>query len=162
MAYRRTLRGLDDLDSGDGEQKVIGNKEWNRTCDITPPSHLLGKVPLVRKKTIMKERGLLKEMLKYSQYSSQQGYPESLINQNDMAYFGKVGIGTPPQYFYLHFDTGSSTLWVNSVDCNSAACNNHPLFNPSQSSTFTSNQQPFSIKYGTGSVQGFIGYDTVT
>ncbi|KAM9486430.1 gastricsin-like [Clarias gariepinus] len=122
----------------------------------------LYRVPLVRKKTIMKERGLLKEMLKYSQYSSQQGYPESLVNQDDMAYFGKVGIGTPPQYFYLHFDTGSSTLWVNSVDCNSAACNNHPLFNPNESSTFTSNQQPFSIKYGTGSVQGFIGYDTVT
>lgn len=32
----------------------------------------------------MKERGLLKEMLKYAQYSSQQGYFESLINQNDV------------------------------------------------------------------------------
>ncbi|XP_053483368.1 gastricsin-like [Ictalurus furcatus] len=122
----------------------------------------LVRVPLVKKKTIMKERGLLKEMLKYAQYSSQQGYFESLINQNDMAYFGKVGIGTPPQYFYLHFDTGSSTLWVNSVYCNSDACNSHPLFNPRHSSTFTSNQQPFSIKYGTGSVQGFLGSDTVT
>ncbi|XP_027006720.2 gastricsin-like isoform X3 [Tachysurus fulvidraco] len=122
----------------------------------------LVRVPLVKKKTIMKERGLLKEILKYSQYTSQQGYSESLINQNDMAYFGKVGIGSPPQYFYLHFDTGSSTLWVNSVYCNSAACNGHPLFDPSKSSTFTSNQQPFSITYGTGSVQGIIGYDTVT
>lgn len=32
----------------------------------------------------MKERGLLKEMLKYSQYSSQQDYTESLINQYDV------------------------------------------------------------------------------
>ncbi|KAK3568399.1 hypothetical protein QTP86_005559 [Hemibagrus guttatus] len=61
-------------------------------------------------------------MLKPSQYSSQQGYNESLINQYDMVYFGKVGFGTPPQYFYINFDTGSSTLWVNSVYCKSAAC----------------------------------------
>ncbi|KAG7330928.1 hypothetical protein KOW79_004897 [Hemibagrus wyckioides] len=122
----------------------------------------LVRVPLVTKKTIMKERGLLKEMLKPSQYNSQQGYNESLINQYDMVYFGKVGFGTPPQYFYINFDTGSSTLWVNSVYCKSAACSYHPLFNPSKSSTFTTSHQPFSIEYGSGSVQGFTGYDTVT
>ncbi|KAK3543296.1 hypothetical protein QTP70_014041 [Hemibagrus guttatus] len=120
------------------------------------------RVPLVKKETILRERGLLKEMLKYSQYSSQDGNNEKLVNQNDMSYFGKVGIGTPPQYFYLHFDTGSSTLWVNSVYCKSAACKSHPLFNPRHSSTFTSHHKPFSVKYGTGSVQGFVGYDTVS
>uniref|UniRef100_A0A8B9KGU3 Peptidase A1 domain-containing protein n=1 Tax=Astyanax mexicanus TaxID=7994 RepID=A0A8B9KGU3_ASTMX len=107
-------------------------------------------------------RGLLKELLKRSQYSSEQGYPESLVNQDDMGYYGKIGIGTPPQYFYVHFDTGSSTLWVNSVYCNSQACSSHNLFNPNESSTYESNNQPFSITYGTGSVQGVIGYDTVT
>uniref|UniRef100_A0A4W4GWJ3 Peptidase A1 domain-containing protein n=1 Tax=Electrophorus electricus TaxID=8005 RepID=A0A4W4GWJ3_ELEEL len=79
-----------------------------------------------------------------------------------MAYFGKIGIGTPPQYFYVHFDTGSTTLWVNSVYCNSDACSHHPLFNPKYSSTYHSNGQPFSIQYGTGSVTGIIGYDTIT
>ncbi|KAI5618628.1 cathepsin D precursor, partial [Silurus asotus] len=122
----------------------------------------LVRVSLVKKSTIMKERGILKEMLQPGQFSYEGGYPEDLTNQDDMAYFGKVGIGSPPQYFYLHFDTGSSTLWVNSVYCNSDACSNHPLFNPNKSSTFTSNQQPFSVKYGTGSVQGFLGNDTVT
>ncbi|XP_062862004.1 gastricsin-like [Trichomycterus rosablanca] len=78
-----------------------------------------------------------------------------------MAYFGKIGIGTPPQYFYVHFDTGSSTLWVNSVYCNSDACTKHPLFNPKKSRTYNSRNKPFSLKYGTGSVSGVIGYDTI-
>ncbi|KAI5107358.1 nothepsin, partial [Silurus meridionalis] len=131
------------------------------------------RVSLVKKSTIMKERGILKEMLKSAQFSYQDGYPEDLINQNDVfnnpylctlqvAYFGKVGIGSPPQYFYLHFDTGSSTLWVNSVNCKSDACRSHTLFNPHKSSTFSSSKHPFSVKYGTGSVKGFLGYDTIT
>ncbi|XP_062862650.1 gastricsin-like [Trichomycterus rosablanca] len=122
----------------------------------------LVRVPLVKKRSIMKERGITEETLKSSQFSSDQDYYESLVNQQDMAYFGKIGIGTPPQYFYVHFDTGSSTLWVNSVYCNSDACSSHPLFDPSKSSTFSTDNKPFSIKYGTGSVQGFIGYDTIT
>ncbi|XP_035390651.1 gastricsin-like isoform X3 [Electrophorus electricus] len=116
------------------------------------------RVPLVKMKTIMEERGFLKEAL---DYSAEQG-SETLVNQHDMAYFGKIGIGTPPQYFYVHFDTGSTTLWVNSVYCNSDACSHHPLFNPKYSSTYHSNGQPFSIQYGTGSVTGIIGYDTIT
>ncbi|XP_035390645.1 gastricsin-like isoform X2 [Electrophorus electricus] len=120
------------------------------------------RVPLVKMKTIMEERGFLKEVLEDSPYSSELGSAENLINQDDMAYFGKIAIGTPPQYFYVHFDTGSTTLWVNSVYCNSDACSHHPLFNPSKSSTYHSNGQPFSIQYGTGSVSGVIGYDVVT
>ncbi|KAI4893012.1 hypothetical protein NFI96_027338, partial [Prochilodus magdalenae] len=122
----------------------------------------LVRVPLVKKKTIMEERALLREIQKHSQFASDQGYTENLINQDDMAYFGKIGVGTPPQYFYVHFDTGSTTLWINSIYCKSSACTSHPLFNPSNSSTYHSNQQPFSITYGTGSVTGIIGYDTVT
>uniref|UniRef100_A0A4W4H3J3 Peptidase A1 domain-containing protein n=1 Tax=Electrophorus electricus TaxID=8005 RepID=A0A4W4H3J3_ELEEL len=120
--------------------------------------NILCRVPLVKMKTIMEERGFLKEAL---DYSAEQG-SETLVNQHDMAYFGKIGIGTPPQYFYVHFDTGSTTLWVNSVYCNSDACSHHPLFNPKYSSTYHSNGQPFSIQYGTGSVTGIIGYDTIT
>ncbi|CAH2221080.1 gastricsin-like [Pelobates cultripes] len=79
-----------------------------------------------------------------------------------MSYYGEISIGTPPQNFLVLFDTGSSNLWVASTYCQSQACTNHPLFNPSQSSTYTSNQQQFSLQYGTGSLTGILGYDTVT
>lgn len=38
----------------------------------------------------------------------------------------------------------------------------HPRFNPSQSSTFSTNGQTFSLQYGSGSLTGFFGYDTLT
>uniref|UniRef100_A0AAR2LWB0 Peptidase A1 domain-containing protein n=1 Tax=Pygocentrus nattereri TaxID=42514 RepID=A0AAR2LWB0_PYGNA len=122
---------------------------------------LVSRVPLVKWEEIMKERGLMKELLKYSQYSSNQLNTEDLINQKNLAYFGKIGVGTPPQYFYVHFDTGSSTLWVNSVYCKSSA-SQHPLFNPHKSHTYHTHNKPFSVHYGTGSVTRVYGYDTIT
>ncbi|KAF7463039.1 hypothetical protein GHT09_010590 [Marmota monax] len=38
----------------------------------------------------------------------------------------------------------------------------HPRFNPSKSSTFSTNGQTFSLQYGSGSLTGFFGYDTLT
>nr|XP_006636729.1 PREDICTED: gastricsin-like isoform X1 [Lepisosteus oculatus] len=123
------------------------------------------RIPLLNMKFIyeeLKERGELEEFLKNEQYSAPGTYNEQLINYHNMAYFGKINVGTPPQTFYVHFDTGSSTLWINSVYCKGEACTHHPLFNPQKSSTYHSNEQPFSIHYGTGSLTGVIGYDTVT
>ncbi|MBN3286543.1 PEPC protein, partial [Polyodon spathula] len=79
-----------------------------------------------------------------------------------MAYFGQISIGTPPQSFYVHFDTGSTDLWINSVYCKSEACTMHHLFNPKESSTYYSNRKPFSVHYVSGSLTGVIGYDTVS
>nr|XP_020856793.1 chymosin-like [Phascolarctos cinereus] len=90
--------------------------------------------------------------------------PFSLLfisNSSQAEYFGKIHIGTPPQEFTVVFDTGSSNLWVPSVYCKSAACRNHHRFFPSKSSTFRSTDKPLSIEYGTGSMEGVLGYDTV-
>lgn len=38
---------------------------------------------------------------------------------------------------------------------------NHDKFNPGTSSTYRHNGGPLSINYGTGSMTGFLGYDTV-
>ncbi|XP_032074228.1 gastricsin-like [Thamnophis elegans] len=117
---------------------------------------------------VMQEKGV-NEPLLYKYYDPARKYfnnfdvvDEPLANFVDMFYYGEITIGTPPQKFMVLFDTGSSNLWVPSVYCQSDACRNHPLFNPSQSSTYSSKGQTFAIQYGSGSLTGVFGYDTVT
>ncbi|ORX95330.1 hypothetical protein K493DRAFT_337388 [Basidiobolus meristosporus CBS 931.73] len=85
-----------------------------------------------------------------------------LENENDVAYYGDVTIGTPGQTFSMIFDTGSSDFWVPSVACQSKACQNHRKFDPAKSSTFTRSPGNFSIRYGTGSLTGTTGQDVVS
>ncbi|XP_059806069.1 pepsin A-like [Hypanus sabinus] len=121
---------------------------------------------------ILTERGLLEDFLKKHPYdlstkygrSAQQGSfvaDEPLINYLDLCYYGTISIGNPPQSFTVIFDTGSSNLWVPSDYCSSQACSNHARFNPSASSTFQMSNKYVSIQYGTGSMTGVLGYDTV-
>ncbi|XP_062953883.1 gastricsin [Cynocephalus volans] len=130
------------------------------------------KVPLMKLKSVretMKEKGLLGEFLRTHKYDPAQKYHFSDFSvayepmaYMDAAYFGEISIGTPPQNFLVLFDTGSSNLWVPSIYCQSQACNSHSRFNPSQSSTYSTNGQTFSLQYGSGSLTGFFGYDTLT
>ncbi|KAJ8003091.1 hypothetical protein DPEC_G00165770 [Dallia pectoralis] len=127
----------------------------------------LVRVPLVRRKSI-REKMLEKGQRLPYQDPALKYYPEFagsssmyINNYADMTYFGAISIGTPPQSFQVLFDTGSSNLWVDSIYCNTQACNAHTKFNPQQSSTFQNNGQTFYLPYGTGSLYGVFGYDTV-
>ncbi|XP_030589530.1 pepsin A-like [Archocentrus centrarchus] len=138
-------------------------------------SECVHKMPLIKGKSArqnLKEKGLWEEYRKKYPYNPAAKFDtsgtESMTNDADvsknereLSYYGVVSIGNPPQSFSVIFDTGSSNLWVPSVYCSSQACENHRRFNPAQSSTFKWGDQTLSIQYGTGSMTGYLGSDTV-
>ncbi|XP_010140330.1 PREDICTED: gastricsin-like [Buceros rhinoceros silvestris] len=128
----------------------------------------LKKLRSIREK--MRDAGVLEDYLKSMNHDPVKKYHfsedyvvnETITNHLDSSYFGEITMGTPPQKFLVLFDTGSSNLWVPSTYCQTAACYNHAKFNPSDSSTFTSNGQTYTLSYGSGELTVIMGYDTLT
>uniref|UniRef100_A0A671YDP6 pepsin A n=1 Tax=Sparus aurata TaxID=8175 RepID=A0A671YDP6_SPAAU len=140
-------------------------------CAMVALSECLVQVPLERGQTareLLEEQGLWEEYkLKYP-YNPMAKFDDRfavgtqpMTNDANLAYYGVISIGTPPQNFKVIFDTGSSNLWVPSVYCSSPACNNHAKYDPAASSTYRQDGSPLDILYGTGSMTGILGYDTV-
>jgi len=96
----------------------------------------------------------------------------ALFSQNDVTvkdymnaqYYGLVSIGNPGKSFKVIFDTGSSNLWVPRVGCSHCG---FPIiapktkYDPDHSSTYGEDGAVFQITYGSGSVSGKFGTETV-
>lgn len=81
---------------------------------------------------------------------------------SDISYFVEAKIGSSNKPLWMLCDTGAGTSWFMADDCESAACKDHTTWSPSSSDTYKATGETFSIAYGTGSVEGSLGEDTVT
>ncbi|XP_076588172.1 gastricsin-like [Chaetodon auriga] len=126
------------------------------------------RIPLKKHKSMreaLREKGIhlpyQDPALKYQTHRLASSANMYINNYADTTYYGPISIGTPPKSFQVLFDTGSSNLWVDSVYCNTEACNTHEKFNPKTSSTYKATGKTFELSYGAGSLDGVFGYDTV-
>ncbi|KYQ56865.1 Lysosomal aspartic protease, partial [Trachymyrmex zeteki] len=88
---------------------------------------------------------------------------QPLFSNGDIAYYGNITIGTPPQMFKVLMDTGSPDLWIPSINCDfgNRACMTHNKYNYKKSSTYKPDDRHFGIRYGHGAVSGYLATDVV-
>jgi cathepsin D len=79
----------------------------------------------------------------------------------DYSYFAQMKFGSKGTPMYMLIDTGSANTWVMGTECTSSSCRAHNLFGPPDSTTLNMTKDPWSLTYGTGSVQGVVASDTV-
>ncbi|KAL8672721.1 MAG: hypothetical protein Q9168_002846, partial [Polycauliona sp. 1 TL-2023] len=90
------------------------------------------------------------------------------LSRGAVGYYANLAVGTPPQNFVLHLDTGSSDTWIPSVDSNicqstPAACHLSGSYDSHTSATGRVLQKPFYTTYADGSNHnGTFIADTVT
>ena len=79
-----------------------------------------------------------------------------LLNYLDMAYYGEITLGTPPQTFSVIFDTSSADFWVPSIRCSSRDCQGKHKYDSARSCTYHPRGHTFHAEYMNGSARGLV------
>ncbi|XP_077558503.1 lysosomal aspartic protease-like isoform X3 [Haemaphysalis longicornis] len=161
------LTTLGESSSGPANLVPAGGKG----SGISPKdSPLQCSIPLHRFKSVRQTLGevdtelVVAQPKYYNDAGSAMPIPEPLSNYLDAQYYGPISIGVPPQPFRVVFDTGSSNLWVPSRQCKwtNIACLLHKKYDHTKSRSYRKNGTAISLRYGTGSMTGFLSIDTVS
>ncbi|KAF9693501.1 hypothetical protein EKO04_008482 [Ascochyta lentis] len=80
---------------------------------------------------------------------------------SDLSYMVAVTIGDSKEEYHLLLDSAASNTWVMGQDCKSEACGMHTTFGKGDSTSLKTQDTPFSVTYGTGSVSGTLATDTL-
>jgi len=123
--------------------EYISNYKLRRTGILPPRKHRYSNLPNLESKTI-------------------PSVP--MWNVEEEVWVGNITIGEPAQPFRVVFDTGSSNLWIPSVQClaGDLGCVGKQKYNHSNSHTFKPDAcEVLFIPYGTGFMLGYLSTDTV-
>ena len=85
----------------------------------------------------------------FSFYKRDRSFFESTLINKLIFYTAQIGVGTPPQYFPVTIDTGSSDFWIAGSQAIAST-----YYDGSLSSTYHSNNTKFAIHYVKGSNTG--------
>jgi len=107
-----------------------------------------------------------KNLLSDSENDKVTDSDDSIIIKNYMnaQYYGVVEIGSPPKEFRVIYDTGSANLWVPKQGCENCGgkiLGRKAKYDSSKSSSYEEDGADFLITYGSGTVTGDWGYETV-
>jgi cathepsin D len=79
----------------------------------------------------------------------------------DLSYFSAIKFGSKGKDMWMLLDTGAANTWVMGSNCTTSACLAHDTFGGQDSSTLHVTATPWSVSYGTGTVEGVTVTDTV-
>ncbi|KAG5339929.1 ASPP protease, partial [Acromyrmex charruanus] len=81
----------------------------------------------------------------------------------DKQYYGIISVGTPPQKFNIHFDTGSSNFHLPSINCytDNIHCSSLTRYNSSESHTYIEVGTFIGLHYAVGELTGYLSTDVV-
>ncbi|EAR88005.2 eukaryotic aspartyl protease (macronuclear) [Tetrahymena thermophila SB210] len=88
------------------------------------------------------------------------GKSVGLQNHGNTFYTGKIQVGNRDQYYKMIFDSGSTLIFLNSVQCDSIGCIRGNQYDSEASPTFKDVDLEVKVEFGSGILTGEMGIDT--